>query len=148
MKARREVGLEFPDVRSAMLAFPAWLSGLSFVSAVELLRQRGAPAPSWELRLDLRLVRPWTLILLVEQKGEDELACSLIEGPFSAVEGTLAVRAGERGEGSILEIELHLQPGFYVPLPLLRSLEVVELPVLLQAVEGHARGWVGAAQTG
>lgn len=140
MSCSLELPVPRQDLRAVLTDFAAYPDFVPWIQRVEVLRVLDGFAPSWELRVQLCVVRPWVLTLLVEQSAPDELRCSLIEGPFASFEGRLSVKEATSPAACTVEVELEVQPGLYAPLSLLRSVQTVELPDLLHRLGERACG--------
>jgi len=133
-----ELPIAADRLRAVLTDFEAFPVFVPWVQQVEVLRALAGPCPGWEVRVQLCVVRPWCLTLLVQQPDPNELRWSLIEGPFASVEGRLRLEPAAPSPNSRLELDLEVQAGLYVPLPLMRSVESVELNDLLRRVGERA----------
>ena len=92
--------------------------------------------PIWEVRFQLRLIRPIVYILRLERKSQYELSWSLIEGFFISNTGSWVLTPHE--EGVHIQYQISMQLDTFLPGSISNSLTKKSLPATIKRFVNEA----------
>ena len=135
-KGRQEIECDIPanSLMEVILDFKSYPDFLPEVLKVEIV-EKGPPV--WEVRFFLKLIRPLQYLLRLEQKSENELHWSLIEGYFTSNNGSWILQPLDAG--THITYQIAMQVDTFIPKAISNSLVKYSMPATVKRFVEEAR---------